>query len=91
MTSIPPSDSLITYPCHFPIKVMGLAQPGYLEAIVQVALAFDSTFDATTVEQRPSAGGKYLGLTLSVQVHSRAQLDDLYRALTSHPMVKVVL
>jgi putative lipoic acid-binding regulatory protein len=56
-----------------------------------VALQFDPYFDASTIEQRPSSGGKYLGITITVTATSREQLDDLYRALTSHPLVKVVL
>jgi putative lipoic acid-binding regulatory protein len=39
----------------------------------------------------PSKGAKYLGVTLSVWVTSREQLDELYRTLSTHPMVKVVL
>jgi len=56
-----------------------------------VAREFDPGFDATSMEQRESKGGKYLGLTITITATSRTQLDDLYRALTSHPMVKVVL
>ena len=48
-------------------------------------------FDASTVELRPSSTGKYLGVTITVTATSREQLDDLYRALTSAPQVKVVL
>ena len=88
---IPPDQSLIEYPSKFPIKVMGAQVEGFLEAIVSVARQFDPAFDAATVEQRPSKGGNYLGLTITVTATSREQLDDLYRALTSHPMVKVVL
>jgi hypothetical protein len=88
---IPPEQSLITYPSAFPIKVMGAQVPGYLEAMVAVARQFDPDFDAGTVEQRPSSGGKYLGLTLTVTATSREMLDELYRTLSTHPMVKVVL
>ena len=87
----PRRDSLIDYPCAFPIKVMGLKVEGFVHAITEVAERFDPSFDASTIELRPSKGGNYLGVTLTVQATSRAQLDDLYRALTSHPMVKVVL
>lgn len=88
---IPPKQSLIVYPCLFPIKVMGANAEGFLPAMVHVARAFDPSFDDTTVEQRPSKAGNYLGLTLSVNVNSREQLDELYRTLTTHPMVKIVL
>jgi putative lipoic acid-binding regulatory protein len=82
---------LIEYPSAFPIKVMGPNVDGFTEAIVAVALHFDPAFDAATVETRPSKGGKYLGLTVTVTATSREQLDELYRTLSTHPMVKVVL
>ena len=88
---IPPEQSLIEYPSKFPIKVMGAQVEGFVEAIVSVARQFDPTFDAATVETRPSSGGKYLGVTITVTATSREQLDELYRTLTTHPMVKVVL
>lgn len=83
--------SLIEYPSAFPIKVMGAQADGFVEAIVAVARRFDPGFDASTVETRPSRAGNYLGITITVTATSRAQLDELYRTLTSHPMVKVVL
>ena len=86
-----PDDSLITYPCHFPIKVMGHAQPDFVLALCHIARQFDPGFDEATIELRDSKGGNYQGVTLLVQVHNRAQLDELYRTLSSHPMVKVVL
>ncbi|MFN3415007.1 MAG: DUF493 family protein [Caldimonas sp.] len=86
-----PDRSLIEYPSAFPIKVMGPNVDGFAAAIVEVALQFDPGFDPATVEMRPSRSANYLGLTLTVTATSREQLDGLYRALTSHPMVKVVL
>lgn len=83
--------SLITYPSAFPIKVMGQNIDGFVAAMVAVARQFDPAFDAATVELRPSSGQKYLGVTLTVTATSREQLDELYRALSTHPMVKVVL
>jgi putative lipoic acid-binding regulatory protein len=87
----PRTDSLIEYPSLFPIKVMGLKVDGMVHAVTAIAERFDPTFDATTVELRESTGGKYLGVTITVTATSREQLDELYRTLTSHPMVKVVL
>jgi putative lipoic acid-binding regulatory protein len=88
---MPADDSLIEYPSRFPIKVMGAHVEGFVEAIAFVAQRFDPDFDASTIEQRPSKAGNYLGLTITVTATSREQLDELYRTLTSHPMVKVVL
>ncbi len=84
-------ESLIEYPSLFPIKVMGAKVDGFVQALTHVAEQFDPTFDASTIELRPSKAGNYLGVTLTVTATSRVQLDELYRTLSSHPMVKVVL
>jgi uncharacterized protein len=91
MTEIPPDASLIDYPCAFPIKVMGLNVPGFQAAMVSVAQQFDSTFEPHSVEVRPSKNNKYLGLTLNITATHREQLDELYRTLSTHPMVKLAL
>ena len=84
-------ESLIEYPSLFPIKVMGLKVEGMVHAITVISQAFDPAFDASTIELRESKGGKYLGVTITVTATSREQLDELYRTLSTHPMVKVVL
>ena len=86
-----PRESLIDYPSQFPIKVMGDNVDGFVHAITMIAKQFDPAFDAASVELRDSKGGKYLGITITVTATSREQLDELYRTLSSHPMVKVVL
>jgi len=70
---------------------MGQSDSAFLDAMVQVVRRFDSGFDPSTIEIRSSQTGKYTGLTLLVHVHDQAQLDQVYLALTSHPMVKVTL
>lgn len=87
----PGDDSLIQYPSTFPIKVMGLNEPGFADSIVDLAVQFDPGYQRTSLKMRPSSGGRYLGLTLSITATSREQLDALYRRLSAHPMVKVVL
>ena len=83
--------SLIEYPSLFPIKVMGARAEGFVEAVKAVARQFDPGFDDSRVELRESSAGNYLGITITVTATSREQLDELYRTLSTHPMVKVVL
>jgi len=83
--------SLIEYPCDFPIKVFGEAQPGFAEAIATVVRSHDAGFDASKIEARNSSKARYICLTCTVRATSREQLDNLYRDLTSHPMVKTAL
>jgi uncharacterized protein len=89
--SVAPEPSPIKYPSRFPIKVLGANVAGFAEAMAVIARRFDPGFDAATIEVRPSKGHKYLGLTINVTATSREQLDELYRTLSTHPMVKVVL
>ncbi|MDK9724070.1 MAG: DUF493 family protein [Sterolibacteriaceae bacterium MAG5] len=84
-------DTLIEFPCDFPLKVMGKAEEGFAQAIVEVVVRHAPDFDAGRMEMRPSKAGNYLSLTCTVRATSKAQLDALYRDLTSHPMVKIVL
>ncbi len=91
MQDIPAERSLIEYPSRFPIKVMGTNVDGFVHAVTEIARRFDPAFDATSIELRPSSGAKYLGVTITVNATSREQLDELYRTLSTHPMVKVVL
>ena len=84
-------ESLIEYPSAFPIKVVGVNENGFVHAITHIAKRFDPNFDAAGIELRESGGGKYLGVTVTVTATSREQLDELYRTLTTHPLVKWVL
>ncbi|MEY3789321.1 MAG: hypothetical protein RLZ09_157 [Pseudomonadota bacterium] len=86
-----PVDSLIDYPCDFPIKIMGAMQDAFAQTMVDVVSSHDPEFHAGKLEMRPSTKGNYLSLTVTVRATSREQLDNLYRALSSHPMVKMVL
>jgi putative lipoic acid-binding regulatory protein len=70
---------------------MGTSDPTFVQVMGEIVLQFDPTFDTASLEARPSAKGNYLAITATVRATSREQLDNLYRALSSHPMVKVVL
>ena len=92
MHDIPPEKSLIEYPSHFPIKVMGANVDGFVQAVTD-----DRAPASTRLRRRDdrdaadSKAGNYLGVTITVTATSREQLDELYRTLSTHPMVKVVL
>lgn len=85
------AESLIEYPSRFPIKVMGKKDEGLVAAVSMIARLFDPNFDASTIELRESKGGNYLGVTITITATSREQLDELYRTLSTHPLVKIVL
>ena len=84
-------ETLLEFPCAFPLKIMGLASEQLAQAVLDVVLRHAPDFDGATMEMRASSSGKYLSLTCTIQATSKAQLDALYRELSSHPLVKVVL
>ena len=84
-------ETLIEFPCDFPIKVMGETRDNFTNEIIKTIQTKIPSFNASHIEMRGSSGGKYISLTCTVHVTSKPQLDDIYQALTSHPMVKVTL
>jgi putative lipoic acid-binding regulatory protein len=87
----PMAESLLEFPCSFPIKILGRTEEGFAQTILEIVVRHVPDFDSATMEMRASREGKYLSLTCVVNATSRTQLDDLYRELSSHPMVAMVL
>lgn len=85
------TESLIEYPCDFPIKVLGRTQAGFAQAVLEIVGVHAPDFDGATMEMKTSKRGKYLSVTCVIRATSRQQLDELYRALCDHPMVVMVL
>lgn len=84
-------ESLIEYPCDFPIKIMGKSQQGFTQSVLSIVKTYAPDFDDTTLEVRSSRNGAYLSLTCTIQATSRTQLDSLYQTLHDHPMVTMLL
>jgi putative lipoic acid-binding regulatory protein len=84
-------DSLIDYPCDFPIKIFGQSQQGFVQAVIEVVSHHDPDFQAGTIEMKSSSKARYVSLTCTVRATSREQLDALYQELCDHPMVVMVL
>ena len=91
MTAASESESALKFPTSFPIKIMGRRTDGFAQAILDVVLRHAADFDPATLEMRASREGNYLSVTATINATSREQLDGLYRELTAHPMVTMVL
>jgi len=84
-------ETLLEFPCDFPIKIMGERSDDFAQTMVAIVLRHAPDFIAESVEMRASSGGKYLSITCTIRATSKPQLDNLYRELTAHPLVKVAL
>jgi putative lipoic acid-binding regulatory protein len=83
--------SLLTFPCVFPIKVMGRREDGFAQSVSDIVQRHAPDFHPHTMEMRPSKNGRFISLTCTINAQSREQLDALYMELTKHPLVMMVL
>jgi putative lipoic acid-binding regulatory protein len=84
-------ETLLEFPTDFPIKIMGASRDGFAQAMLEIVARHAPDFDGATMEMRTSREGRYLSLTCTIRATSKEQLDALYRELTGHPWVKIVL
>jgi putative lipoic acid-binding regulatory protein len=84
------TESVIEYPCAFPLKIIGHTQTGFAQAVLAIVTRHAPDFDGATMEMKTSKQGKYLSVTCTINATSREQLDALYRELCDHPMVVMV-
>ena len=87
----PQTEKLIDFPCAFPIKVMGAQHPDFLPEILKTVQQHAPDTTEAHIASRPSSGGNYLAATVTVQAQNQEHLNNIYRSLTAHPLVKVVL
>ncbi|MBZ0104824.1 MAG: DUF493 domain-containing protein [Sulfuricella denitrificans] len=84
-------ETLLIFPCAFPVKIMGRTEDGFANAMLEVVLRHAPDFDSASMAMKASSSNKYLSLTCTINATSKQQLDDLYREITSHPMVVMAL
>ena len=81
----------LTFPCQFPIKVMGVNSDTFESEIFMIANKHVSDLGEAAIKSTPSRSANYLSVTVTITAQSREQLDNLYRAFNKHPYVKMVL
>ena len=84
-------DSLLQFPCDFPIKVMGMGDSGFRALVMDLVRRRAPDLDETRVRVRDSRAGRYQSVTVVVNARARAQLDAIYQDLSEHPQIKLVL
>ncbi|GAB0147881.1 MULTISPECIES: YbeD family protein [Marichromatium] len=80
-------ETLLEFPCRFPIKAMGRASDDFQTLVVDIVERHAPGVEATAISARPSNGGKWLAVTVTIEAHSKAQLDAIYAELTAHERV----
>jgi putative lipoic acid-binding regulatory protein len=89
MSSEPPEP--LRFPCDYPIKVMVRVEPGVRSRIDAIMEQAAGPLDLSTVTERSSAEGRFMGITYVIQAQSEAQIAALFEALKLCPQVVLVL
>ncbi len=84
-------EPLLSFPCAFPVKAMGPARPGFAAAVEAIVRRHVDDLPPGAARTRPSRGGKYLAVTVTVEATSQAQIDAIYQDLTRSKDVLVAL
>ena len=84
-------DTLFEFPCDFPLKVMGKRTDDFRSLVLGIIQKHAGPVAPEKIEERPSKDGNYLSLTCTIHAQSKAQLDAIYRELTSCERVLVAL
>jgi uncharacterized protein len=79
---VEPGDSLLEFPCRFPIKAMGHNRPGFEQLVTEAVRTHVGAIAPADVETRVSSNGRYLSVTVTFNATSQAQVDAVYQSLT---------
>jgi putative lipoic acid-binding regulatory protein len=82
---------LLTFPCRFPLKVIGDAHPEFSDLIVQVFLQHGAVLADCEVVMNKSQAGRFQALTITFTAQNQAQLDAIYRQVLTLPFVRLAL
>ncbi len=79
------------FPCIFPVKVMGANQEDFERLVMEIIQKHASLTVEREVVRRPSRNGRFVAITVHIRAESQAQLDALYRELSAHERVLMML
>lgn len=84
-------ETLLEFPCDYAIKAMGLSSEKLDLIVVNIVSKHVDDLAEGAVTTKQSSGGKYTSITVNIRATSKAQLDDVYRELSGHELIKYVL
>lgn len=84
-------NSLIEFPCDFPIKAMGRCDSDFEATSLDIVRRHAPDFDVARMKIVASQKGNYLSVTFTIQATSQEQLDSIYRELTACEELLMVL
>jgi putative lipoic acid-binding regulatory protein len=84
-------DTLLEFPCQFPIKMMGRESNSFRSTAIALVEEHTGKIEENAIKSAPSSKGNFLSITVTIYAQSQDQLDNIYRALSSHEDILVAL
>lgn len=84
-------ETLLEFPCRFPIKAIGPRAEDFEQQIFELVRAHVPELDRTDLSCNASRSGNYLAVTVHIMAQNQAQLDAIYTDLTASEAVVMAL
>ena len=84
-------DTIMKFPCQFPIKVMGKVSDDFDIVVGNIVRKHAPELSKNAVKSKLSNAGNYIAVTITIEAKSREQLDDIYLDLTNNDKVLMAL
>ena len=85
------SDTLLQFPCSFPIKMMGRADTEFSDIAVRLIEQHVGIVEENSIQTTQSRNGNFLSVTVTIDAQSQELLDSIYNDLSNHEDILVVL
>lgn len=85
------TESFFEFPCQFPVKIMANPKKEVIEFVISVFKEYVLDNNQIDLRKKESKTGKYISLTIIFTASSKSQLDKIYRKISSHTEVHMVL
>ena len=83
--------TLLEFPCDFPVKAMGRDTPEFHALVRKLVEKHTGPLSDDRIQSSLSKNGRFVSITVTVNAQNQEQLDDIYRAITSHDDVLMAL
>ncbi len=84
-------ETLLEFPCAFPVKAMGRDTPEFHATVRSLVEAHTGALSDDVIQSSLSRNGRFVSITITITARSQQQLDDIYRSLTAHDDVLMAL
>ena len=84
-------ETLLEFPCDFPIKMMGRDTPEFHELARELIEKYTGPLDNNAIQSTLSRNGRFVSITATINAQSQQQLDDIYRVISAHEDVLMAL